>query len=58
MERHFGHDFSNVRVHTDAAAAESASALGARAYTLGTDFKPAPRRALDAVVHWDGWASA
>jgi nitroreductase len=25
------------------------------AYTLGTDFRPAPRRPLDAVVHWDGW---
>jgi nitroreductase len=25
------------------------------AYTLGTDFKPAPRGALDDVVHWNGW---
>jgi nitroreductase len=24
-------------------------------YTLGTDFKPAPRIPLDAVVHWDRW---
>ena len=28
MERRFGHDFSRVRVHTDARAAESARALG------------------------------
>lgn len=25
------------------------------AYTLGTDFKPAPRLALDDLVHWDTW---
>ncbi|MBR46951.1 MAG: nitroreductase [Rhodospirillaceae bacterium] len=25
------------------------------AYTLGTDFKPAKRRPLDEVLHWNGW---
>lgn len=25
------------------------------AYSLGTDFKPAPRRPLDTMVHWDRW---
>jgi nitroreductase len=25
------------------------------AHTLGTDFKPAAREALDGVVHWDTW---
>lgn len=25
------------------------------AYTIGTDFKPARRGALDGVVHWDTW---
>lgn len=25
------------------------------AYTLGTDFKPAPRRPLEDVVHWNHW---
>jgi len=35
MEPRFGHDFSQVRVHTDARAAESASAVGAHAYTVG-----------------------
>lgn len=31
----FGHDFSAVRVHTDAAAASSAAAVDALAYTVG-----------------------
>ena len=25
------------------------------AYTLGTDFKPAARKPLDSVLHWDRW---
>ena len=25
------------------------------AYTIGTDFKPAPRRPLDDIVHWNRW---
>jgi nitroreductase len=25
------------------------------AYTLGTDFKPAPRESLSSIVRWDGW---
>ena len=33
MEPRFGHDFSRVRVHTDAKAAESAQAVAAHAYT-------------------------
>jgi hypothetical protein len=37
MEPRFGHDFSKVRVHTDAKAAESASAVNAQAYTVGRD---------------------
>jgi hypothetical protein len=35
MEERFGEDFSQVRVHTDAVAADSAAALGASAYTVG-----------------------
>ncbi len=35
MGARFGHDFSRVRVHADTKAAESAEALGARAYTVG-----------------------
>jgi hypothetical protein len=37
MEQRFAYDFSNVRVHTDQAAAGSAHRLGARAYTVGSD---------------------
>ena len=35
MEPRFGHDFSQVRVHTDERAAESARAVNALAYTVG-----------------------
>jgi hypothetical protein len=35
FESRFGHDFSGVRVHTDARAAASARAIGALAYTVG-----------------------
>lgn len=37
MEPRFGHDFSQVRVHTDAKAADSAQAVNALAYTVGRD---------------------
>jgi|GEM_PF-5542529 len=37
MEPHFGHDFSRVRIHTDAKARESALAVNALAYTVGND---------------------
>ncbi len=37
MAGRFGRDFADVRVHTDAVAAESARALDARAYTVGRD---------------------
>jgi len=37
MESRFGQDFGQVRIHTDGRAAESASAIQARAYTSGRD---------------------
>jgi hypothetical protein len=37
MEPRFGHSFANVRVHDDGAAARSARAVGALAYTVGRD---------------------
>jgi hypothetical protein len=37
MEPRFGHDFSQVRVHADSKAAESARAVNAQAYTMGHD---------------------
>jgi hypothetical protein len=42
MEPRFGHDFSRVRVHTDARAASSARAVNALAYTVGEDIVFAP----------------
>lgn len=48
MEPRFGHDFSNVRVHSEEQAAVSAKAIDANAYTIGqnivfADGKYAPR---------------
>jgi hypothetical protein len=37
MEQHLQHDFSRVRIHTDSRASESAHAMKASAYTVGTD---------------------
>lgn len=37
MEPRFRHDFSRIRIHTDAQAADTAQALNARAYTVGQD---------------------
>jgi hypothetical protein len=37
MSTRFGHDFSQVRIHTDACAGDSAEAMGANAYALGSD---------------------
>jgi hypothetical protein len=37
FEPRFGHDFSDVRVHADAQSADSARAIGASAYTVGSD---------------------
>jgi len=37
MESRLGHDFGDVRVHTDALAAESAQSVNALAYTAGKD---------------------
>ena len=42
MEPRFGHDFGKVRVHADRQAGESAQAIDARAYTVGTDVVFAP----------------
>src|SRR5205823_5015630 len=35
MERRFRHDLSDIQIHTDARAAESARAVNALAYTVG-----------------------
>ena len=44
MESRFGHDFSQVRVHVDSQAVESAGAVNALAYTVGRDIVFGPGR--------------
>jgi hypothetical protein len=58
MESHFNHDFSEVRVHTDTAAAESARALNALAYTVARDvvfgagqYAPETSQGMRLVAH-------
>jgi len=58
MEPRFGHDFSNVRVHSGAKAAESARALNAIAYTAsnnivfeGGRYQPAGNYGLRLLAH-------
>jgi hypothetical protein len=54
MGSRFGHDFSRVRVHTDEQASESARAVHAHAYTVGSDI--AFRRGLYAPATSQGRA--
>jgi hypothetical protein len=58
MEPQLGYDFSNVRVHTDTPAAQSADAIGANAYTAGEHivfgagrFNPNSPRGQRLVAH-------
>jgi hypothetical protein len=58
MEPRFGHDFSKVRVHTDQRASESARAVNALAYTVGSDiaflggqYSPQSRRGARTLAH-------
>ena len=58
MEARFKHDFSGVRVHTDAVANASAKSMGALAYTYGQDiffdasgFRPNTPHGLTLIAH-------
>jgi hypothetical protein len=58
MESRFGHDFGHVRVHTDGRAAESARAVNALAYTVGSDivfaggqYSPASAGGMRLLAH-------
>jgi Domain of unknown function (DUF4157) len=51
MEPRFGQDFSHVRVHTDARAAESARAVNAQAYTLGSEIVFGPGKYSPQFPH-------
>src|SRR5205823_1825863 len=50
MEPRFGHDFSQVRVHTDDRALKSALAVNALAYTVGRDVVFAAERYRPGTV--------
>ncbi len=58
MERRFGRDFSQVRVHADETAMRSAQEVNANAYTIGNDivfargrFAPQTRAGLHLLAH-------
>jgi hypothetical protein len=58
MESRFGHDFSNVRVHADGKAADSARSVDALAYTVGRDvvfgqnqYQPASAAGRSLIAH-------
>jgi outer membrane protein OmpA-like peptidoglycan-associated protein len=57
MESRFGHDFSQVRVHADAQARESAKLVHAQAYTvgdhvvMGADHQPYDHRTRHLLAH-------
>jgi hypothetical protein len=58
MQQRIGHDFSDVRVHADAGAAASARAVGAQAYTVGSDivfgsgrYRPQTRGGAHLLAH-------
>jgi hypothetical protein len=58
METRFQHDFSRVRLHTDAQADVSAKSIGALAYTYGQDiffdssgFRPNTPQGITLIAH-------
>ena len=58
MERRFGHDFSNVRVHSGGLTEQSAKEVNANAYTVGNDivfgagqFKPGTNEGQRLLAH-------
>jgi nitroreductase len=62
--RGLGTSLTTVHLYYEPEAAEvlgipyeqvTQAALIPMAYTLGTDFKPAPRKPLESVLHWNRW---
>ena len=58
MEPRFGHDFTNVKIHTDSQAAELSQSVNARAFTVGGDiffnhgeYQPGNRRGQELLAH-------
>ncbi len=58
MSRALGHDFSNVTIHTDSAAASAAKALNAHAFALGSElffaegqYDPSSQKGQELIAH-------
>ena len=51
MEQRFGHDFGQIRIHTDPDAAKASAALGAEAFTVGHHIAFGRERFLPATAH-------
>lgn len=58
MEQRFGYDFSNIRIHTDSLAGQSAQRINAKAYTVGHNivfeagrYAPGSNNGLRLVAH-------
>jgi nitroreductase len=52
---HLAHEAEAARILGIPYAEMTQIALIPVAYTLGADFKPAPREPLSAIVHWENW---
>jgi hypothetical protein len=58
MDRRFGHDFSDVRIHTSSLSSAAADSLNARAFTMGNDvffgrgmYNPSSKRGEFLLAH-------
>lgn len=51
FEPRFGADFSDVRVHEDATAAEAAKSINAKAYTIGSDVVFGAGQYTPGIIH-------
>ena len=58
FEPRFGHNFDQVRIHTDGIAAESAQSINAKAYTIGQDivfgagqYEPSTNKGQKLLAH-------
>ena len=63
-ERGLGTTWTTIHLFYEQEAAEvlgipyeqvTQAALVPVAYTLGTDFKPGPRKPMDSILHWNEW---
>ncbi len=57
LEPRFGYDFSQVNIHSDAQAAETAQAVKAQAYTVGRDVVFGPGQYAPRLYRGDGYCT-